>query len=321
MPVDTNIYLPPSASLNDVVTVMGIAAGLPWEWHDLADGGRFVAVPGAEAKSTSMPHMAEIVLGGYRMVDDETEHLCTWHWEPDTGPGQEGRLVMCRSTAFWICVARRLVDFFGGWVDYLDEDETEVDYSRPPRLWAVNRPPGDRAQEWNFFQDRLAAVKPITVQELRDADQYAFVRMDEIEADAGSEVAAGVKNVQAVSLPVPVVPQKPVRKKKPTSPNIESAADTARAISRILRKAGFKMSVRTDRHRWTEGLYVNRVGCSCEVALDYSYSSTGGALPRNDEERQRRRDEVQRARDFLRERGYVFGGDGIPEGWIRCKRP
>lgn len=51
-------------------------------------------------------------------------------------------------------------------------------------------------------------------------------------------------------------------------PNVYSAAVTARVLSRRLRKAGFLMSGK-EGDRLSEGLYVNRVGCSRSVCIDY----------------------------------------------------
>ena len=72
----------------------------------------------------------------------------------------------------------------------------------------------------------------------------------------------------------------------------DSAAVTARIISKILREHGFQKA-----DYWTEGYYVHRVGHSRSVSVDYR------VIPHND--RARRRHQVEQMREVLFELGYV----------------
>ena len=94
-----------------------------------------------------------------------------------------------------------------------------------------------------------------------------------------------------------------------------SAADTARAISRMLRKAGFQMCVKHDRYHWSEGFNVHRVGCSSSVSVDWHYDLhlSGDALKAA---QVIRREQVGKVRTFLEAKGYKF--DNI--GWVICER-
>lgn len=49
----------------------------------------------------------------------------------------------------------------------------------------------------------------------------------------------------------------------------EKAAIVARSVSRLLRKAGFKMANTSNRYHWTEGFFVHRIGLSGTVAVGY----------------------------------------------------
>ena len=98
------------------------------------------------------------------------------------------------------------------------------------------------------------------------------------------------------------------------APDVYSAAVTARVISRMLRKAGFKMADTSDRFQWTEGVHVHRVGVSSLVSVDYH-------CPENvltPERKTFRKAEKDRALAFLVERGYALEDQ---TRWVRCKNP
>ena len=100
-------------------------------------------------------------------------------------------------------------------------------------------------------------------------------------------------------------------------PNIESAVVTARVISRLLRKAGFRMADTSNRFRWTEGFHVSRVGCSRHITIDYHIADH--YLPHKVEDVERRREALKRMEAFLAGRGYVRD-TGYGGYWIECKR-
>jgi hypothetical protein len=83
---------------------------------------------------------------------------------------------MPRSTPFWIAVGKRLVQFFGGEIDYQDCDEIDVDFARPSKSLKINDPQDD--DEWDTFQRRLFRLKPLMVEDIKDADQYAAYKLD-----------------------------------------------------------------------------------------------------------------------------------------------
>lgn len=173
MGVDCKVTLAPGARLQDVAEVIGIAAGLPsrrWELKTGRNEGQFlaVAVDGVSVKGYErMPQLAEISLDG-PCVDGETVHGIAYHFEWSGGevPGCTG--LMPRSTPFWCAVMRRVVDFFGGSIDFNDSDETELDYFAPVahRAAADGRP-------WQEFQDAIASVEPVTPAEMDEARKWA----------------------------------------------------------------------------------------------------------------------------------------------------
>jgi hypothetical protein len=96
-------------------------------------------------------------------------------------------------------------------------------------------------------------------------------------------------------------------------PSLFSAADVARAVSGRLRRAGLVMADCRDRFRWTEGLYVHRVGCSEFVVIGYHRTR----WPNDQEARQRHLDGMTKAREVLESAGYVL--DETMR--ITCERP
>lgn len=106
-------------------------------------------------------------------------------------------------------------------------------------------------------------------------------------------------------------------KPKEKSPNIESAAITARVISRRLKAAGFEMAEVVS-NKYTRGFTVHRVGCSRSVSLYFSVGKWTTNQPISiSEEGKMRSSEYARARKYLTECGYEFDG----KGWIVCNGP
>lgn len=169
MGVDTLIRLPADVRIRDVSIVIGILAGLKPEQHSLCGSSYSCSVAGVETKSSSIPECADIEING-DLVDGEKNHHVMFHFEY-----KASRLLMPRSTAFWIAVGRRLIQFFGGSMDYQDCDSVETNYRRKsPRK--DNSPEGGKP--WHDLQDAMLAIKPITKDELIKCDKWAAYRLD-----------------------------------------------------------------------------------------------------------------------------------------------
>jgi hypothetical protein len=155
--------------VKDVATVLGAAAGLPVVKRQFTGGrdGWAAEVEGVTVETTSVPHMLHLDFKapqGQTLVDGMAWHYCSFHYEYERS---DGRLLMPRSNAFWVAIGKRLVDFFGGTVDYNDCDDVEVDYQRPKKSRKLNAPTS--GAEWTAFQERLLAVKPLSAKELENA--------------------------------------------------------------------------------------------------------------------------------------------------------
>jgi hypothetical protein len=101
------------------------------------------------------------------MVDGEARYGIYYHFESGH---RSARLLSARSTPFWIAAGRKVVDFFGGKIDFQDADEIRVDYSvKKPRR--ANNP--EDGQAFQDFQEALRKVQPITKADLATARRYA----------------------------------------------------------------------------------------------------------------------------------------------------
>ena len=178
MGVDCHIYLPPNVCVDNVARVLGVLAGLPTRVKTFGDrpGDWTADIPGVRVQSTAVPTMMRIVLWG-PLVDGTDGHSVYYHLETC---GTEGlRMLHPRSTAFWIAAGIRLVEFFGGHVDFNDCDDAERDFERPHKTWRENSP--QDGAEWTDFQNRVMALTPLTEGELRDADQHAAYKTNELK--------------------------------------------------------------------------------------------------------------------------------------------
>lgn len=160
MGVDCRVILPDRVRVRDVAEVIGILAGLNRSWDSTKS---WIEVEGVKVETTSVPEMVSIILRG-SLIDEQSDHSANFHFE-----GNPGRLLFPRSTAFWIAVSKGLIDFFGGELDYNDSDSIDIDYKVPAK---PNIAP-EKGKDWYDFQEALYNIKPLTIYDLIDANQYA----------------------------------------------------------------------------------------------------------------------------------------------------
>jgi len=183
MGVDCNIHLPANVRVRDVADIIGILAGKKTTVKTMNGGGLSVDVEGVKVEPTSIPEMVQITVKGPFSKDaqaargDNEGLFCYYHFESeDKYVGW--RDLNPRSTPFWCAVARSLVDFFGGEVDYNDCDTTRVDYRRSPRTNLVNCPSNN--PEWDRFQKRMAAARPLAAEDFKRADKVSAYKLADL---------------------------------------------------------------------------------------------------------------------------------------------
>ena len=172
MGVDCRIMLPPNVRLDDVQDVIAASVGVELVKTNLS-GGKFWAVRQKSVKSEgygmeALNSCVRLKIN-HECLDGVADHEVMYHFECDRIPGW--RLMMPRSTAFWICVGARLVTFFGGKADYKDCDSTDWDLEVEPKSDEMNHP--SDGEPWQNLQKRIFAIKPISKAEWKRFEKHA----------------------------------------------------------------------------------------------------------------------------------------------------
>ena len=179
MGIDTRIILPDNVRVKDVANIIGICAGKkPLKQFWSYGKGWAATVPDVKIKVTSDASwgMVGIHVNGpfpkhileYRL--NQSAIYVAYHFESDTG----GRVLQPPMTFFWLAVGRRLVQFYGGKLDYNDCDDIEVDFSIRPKSREQNAPNSDLG--WYKFQQRILDMQALTIEELEYTGHQRVLR-------------------------------------------------------------------------------------------------------------------------------------------------
>ena len=169
MGVSTIIRLPRTCGIQNVANVIGVLAGLKAEKSDFR---KFSNMDGYSARVTgvsfnvndTLPMSPTIVIRG-DLIDEERIHHVMYFYENETW---DGVTFNPPSTNFWVAIGKKLVDIFGGEVDYNDCDEWIRDYVNGNHgSIAENRP--SKGDEWYAFQNMLLNLKSLTQEEMSNA--------------------------------------------------------------------------------------------------------------------------------------------------------
>lgn len=158
MGVDTRITLPVKTRVTDVMEVIAAIVGFPKRLELIGHkDSKAFHCDGVKFNATSVPSMINLSWDG--PIDGE--HSVYYHFESETGRP----LLAPRATPFWLAVGVKLVETFGGEIDYSDCDRSDVDFSKrkPSFMGADDGHPWQRWQEWMF------SVTPITPADVKNA--------------------------------------------------------------------------------------------------------------------------------------------------------
>jgi hypothetical protein len=168
MGVDCKIHIPADVKLRDLEVAMGVAAGFCKE-KKACGNSFYVKIEGVKVKGSEMFPMCPTIVLEQQTLDKITGHHVMYHLEDSETHGKF-KLLMPRSTPFWIAMGVKLVTIFGGYIDYNDCDEIKSDFKRKkPRKF---NDPGDGV-EWEELQQALWDIKPITQEDLVAVRGYA----------------------------------------------------------------------------------------------------------------------------------------------------
>ena len=175
MGCDTRVRLPYGTHIEDVGDVIAILLGNPVQWHDCTptQGTRVTEQPtksgfirtGVTYKpSESSPHLVTIVPPTIpEMYGDGWWFL--YSFEGAKGPNMSGG-----SRAERIALHRRLVDFFGGVVDYNDCGVKMSNYRRKSPAWLGKN---DTSKHYHDIQVAKFNLKATTAEEIAACEKFA----------------------------------------------------------------------------------------------------------------------------------------------------
>lgn len=166
MSVSTWVYLPPGVNVEDVARAIGILLGKEKTLDALSNGMNYLAgVKGVRLHdSKAGPQCCIIDIGD---IPKEYGNGWWFHYHFELANGQRG--LGGGSRAARIALHRRLVELFGGSVDYNDCDETKRNYSKKVPWWVGKE--HDRAFEAR--QKALLSLTPITQDEINKCQKYS----------------------------------------------------------------------------------------------------------------------------------------------------
>lgn len=158
MGVDTCIYIPDTVRIRDLANAIGILAGLKIETEN-----EYKTVKGIEVKNSSVLGCVDI---DFKSPIDKENHNVMLHLEPKM---RNYKLLMPRSTPFWLAIGIRLINHFGGLMDFNDSDAIDFDESRQenPLNGAYD------GETWRMKQEELYSLEPMTKEEVNAMNKYA----------------------------------------------------------------------------------------------------------------------------------------------------
>ena len=166
MSVRCQITLPGWARVNDVAKVIGVLAGAE-ATMGVMPGSDECVVDGVSVGSFDTGGLAGCARIEF-LLDGEPEDVM-YHFEWDE-PDVAGRGLLPSSTPFWCAVGKRLVEFFGGSVGYMDWDNSTdvVVWPKDPTLYRASN--GDA---WDDLQRMIHNIQPVTRAEYEAARSVA----------------------------------------------------------------------------------------------------------------------------------------------------
>lgn len=153
MGIDTVISLPANVRVRDVASVLGRLLGCKAKQVRLNAGTSYTEVSGVTVNQSAagLESCADI-----ECVNVSATRRFLYHFE---GPGGRRSIILHGQSNRNMWLAQRLVDFFGGKVDFNDSDRIEVDYEVADKSDAHNH--AEDGQDWADLQHRILHLQPL----------------------------------------------------------------------------------------------------------------------------------------------------------------
>lgn len=164
MGVNTVIRLPDNVQVRDVAIAIGILAGKEPQKvvFDAKEKAWYTKVKEVSIQGIKdRPGCAWLIVEGLDRIQE------LYHFE-----GNPGRLLMPHYSGFWTAMGKRLVDLFGGTVDYNDCDNIRVDYSVPEQSCQMATV---QEKRWYDLEQVLYDLSPITEEEIKACEELGGI--------------------------------------------------------------------------------------------------------------------------------------------------
>ena len=162
MGVDTRIQLKPQTQLRNVADVIGVLLGCIPRLEPLGGtNSKSCRVAGVKVASSTVETCADILIVPEH---GETRNIL-YHFESEDGC--RGLLLRCYAEN--IALGVRLVEFFGGSIDYNDSDESDCDFTAKGLPFAS----ADAGQSWDQLQEAIHSLRPLTYSEVVGYKKHA----------------------------------------------------------------------------------------------------------------------------------------------------
>lgn len=172
MGVDAVIYLPPYVDDDDVCEMMAICAGARAYRRDFGQGhsGWSAVVDGISYRAEGHGRFPTLVQVGFSDALGRERHAYYFPRHRATG----GPMIRPRSTPFWIAIGRRLIQVFGGKLNYQDSDG-EINEEVDPADAQLTAEDCDEGNNEGFYkrQNALMSARALTPEELISASKVA----------------------------------------------------------------------------------------------------------------------------------------------------
>lgn len=164
MASSAKLSLPPNVQVRLVATVAGLCMGRKANLVEVDKAGSYVEADGVTVTLCGVVGLADINIPSPDPAVWDEPTLLVYHFESDP---DGRRIVTAPSEARYLALFTKLVNFFGGRLDYDDCDRVECDLEMMDRTNRANAPVSD--VDYAILQERLLAIEPV---EAKDIPQY-----------------------------------------------------------------------------------------------------------------------------------------------------
>lgn len=147
MSSSVHIFLPPNAALERIACALG----------------KLVGAETAQIVQTGFPELVKVTF--FETITDAPtmkDRQINFHFDNNAYPSL--RVMSAPSDPFYLAVAHRLVDFFGGIVDYIDTDDIDINYQQIRKSDKTNCPSID--PQWDGKDTAVTNIQPLTLAEI-----------------------------------------------------------------------------------------------------------------------------------------------------------